>query len=424
MEVNFYLKRPGEAETAIYASVYWDRKRIKYYFSESIQPKYWNSATKRVRETARFPEYPEFNARLDNIEAGIKTVYRRFLNDHNRQPDRKQLKEALDVHFNRGASKERLDFFGFFEDLIEKSKGSVRLNHKTGKPLSVNTIKTYVTCMNHLQDFRSASNRNIDFDAIDLDFYQDFVEFMTKDRNLSTNAIGKNIQVLKLVLTEATELGLNQNHSFKGKRFKPVRENSDSIYLTEEELQAIEALNLAQKPKLERVRDLFLVGCYTGLRFSDFSNLRAENIKNGFIEITQIKTGDPVAVPVHPVVQRILKKYDNELPKAISNQKMNDYLKEIGRMVPDLHERTSKSITKGGLKVSLNSPKWKMITSHTARRSFATNEYLAGTPTITIMAITGHRTEKAFMKYIKITPREHAKLLGQQWSNRQSLKAV
>jgi integrase len=424
MEVNFYLKRPKESETAIYASIFWDEKRIKYYISESIQPKHWNKAAKRVRETSKFPEYPEFNTRLDNIEAGIKNVYRRFLNDHNQQPDKKQFKEALDIHFNRGVSKKNMDFFLFFEDIIEKSKDAIRINHKTGKPLASSTIKTYVTCLNHLQGFREAKNRSIDFETMDLEFYNDFVEYMTRDKNLSTNAIGKNIQVLKLVLIEATELGLNKNLAFKGKRFKTVREKSDSVYLTEEELQDIASLQLDQQPRLERVRDLFLVGCYTGLRFSDFSTLKPQSIKNGFIEITQIKTGEPVTIPVHPVVKRILKKYNNALPKAISNQKMNDYLKDIGKMTASLQGAVSSSITKGGVKVSKNLPKWEMITSHTARRSFATNEYIAGTPTITIMAITGHRTEKAFMKYIKVTPQEHAKLLKQNWNNRQSLKTA
>jgi integrase len=120
------------------------------------------------------------------------------------------------------------------------------------------------------------------------------------------------------------------------------------------------------------------------------------------------------------------------LPKSISNQKTNDYLKELGKLedkkgkklLHSLNTIVSKSFTKGGVRVIENYQKWELLSSHTARRSFATNEYLAGTPTITIMAITGHKTEKAFLKYIKLTPNEHAKLLKLHWLKRQKMQVV
>lgn len=93
-------------------------------------------------------------------------------------------------------------------------------------------------------------------------------------------------------------------------------------------------------------------------------------------------------------------------------------------MLPSLNITTSKTFTKGGLKVVENYAKWEVLCSHTARRSFATNEYLAGTPSITIMAITGHKTEKAFLRYIKLTPNEHAKLLKLHWQKRNALQVV
>jgi integrase len=170
---------------------------------------------------------------------------------------------------------------------------------------------------------------------------------------------------------------------------------------------------------------LFLIGCYTGLRYSDFSIIKPEQIKDGYIELKeQTKTGNPVIIPVHATVNRILEKYNGQLPKSISNQKTNSYLKEIGRLMPSLQMNFSRAITKGGVKVMTNYQKWELLSTHTARRSFATNEYLNGTPTITIMAITGHRTEKAFLRYIKLTPKEHAKLLQAQWEKRSLMSAV
>ncbi len=159
--------------------------------------------------------------------------------------------------------------------------------------------------------------------------------------------------------------------------------------------------------KAANVRDLFLIGCYTGLRFSDFSKLAQQNIADDYITIQQTKTGEDVVIPVHNVIQKIIKKH-NGIPAIVSNQKFNSYLKDICKTIPAFSESVPKVITKAGKKLTLNLKKGEMVSSHTARRSFATNEYLSGTPSITIMAVTGHKTEKAFLKYIKVTSKEHA----------------
>ena len=104
-------------------------------------------------------------------------------------------------------------------------------------------------------------------------------------------------------------------------------------------------MDLSGNPSLDRVRDLFLVGCYTGLRFSDFSRLTPKNIADGFIEIEQSKTGDSVVIPVHSVIKKIIKKY-NGLPPTISNQKFNTYLKDICETVPSLKGHRIKDYNK------------------------------------------------------------------------------
>jgi integrase len=203
-----------------------------------------------------------------------------------------------------------------------------------------------------------------------------------------------------------------------------------ALYLTEGEIKELEALDLSQNKRLDNVRDLFLIGCYTGLRYSDYSILKPQQIKDGFIETIQLKTGDSIVMPIHPTVERILSKHNGQLPRSLCNQKTNDYLKEIGQTKPKgkdeplLNETVSKTLTKGSVKLTQTFKKWELLTTHTARRSFATNEYLAGTPTVTRMAITGHKTEKSFLRYIKLTPNEHAKLLKLHWQKRTELKAV
>jgi hypothetical protein len=433
MEVSYYLKRPkAKTDTIIFARISYDGYQLKYYIGEKIHPRNWNKDTKKAKESQSFKEYPEFNTRLKNIAGGIRTVYRRFMNDHlNRVPTPTELKELLDKEIRKkddtdpGAS-----FLAFYQGLIDQTRAGIRLNPKTGKPFAPGTLKAYITTQNHLLNFQKKTGKKIEFNNIDLEFYSDFTEFLIKVEKHATNTVGRQIRTLKAVLNEATERGINKNISYRSKRFTSIKEKTDSIYLNAEELQQIEALDLADDKRLDKVRDLFLVGCYTGLRYSDFSTLKPEQIKEGFIEITQTKTGDPVIIPVHYTVKKIIKKYKGQLPPSISNQKTNAYLKDLGKKIPSLNMPFAKYRTKAGVRISgkedgTDFKKWELLTTHSARRSFASNEYLAGTPSITIMAITGHKSEAAFLKYIKLTPSEHAKLLKDHWTKRQStLKAV
>jgi integrase len=157
---------------------------------------------------------------------------------------------------------------------------------------------------------------------------------------------------------------------------------------------------------------LFIIGCYTGLRFSDLSQLRKENIIKGghMAKISTIKTGEMVMIPLKGIVKTILNKYEGIVPEALSNQKMNEYLKEVGELAK-LNESILITSTKGGKRSTETFKKFELITTHTARRSFASNAYLSGVPTISIMKITGHRTEKSFLKYIKISQEDNANKL-------------
>ena len=160
------------------------------------------------------------------------------------------------------------------------------------------------------------------------------------------------------------------------------------------------------------MRDLFLIGCYTGLRFSDLQQLRKEHFKNNFVEINTLKTGQKVIIPQHWIISEILKKYDYNLPRMISNQKMNEYLKELGRLA-QIDSIIIINQNSGGLQYDKRYKKYELITVHTARRSFATNMYLNDIPTISIMQITGHTSEKIFLRYIKVTKEENANKLAQ-----------
>ncbi|RYD55654.1 MAG: hypothetical protein EOP56_15155 [Sphingobacteriales bacterium] len=423
MQVSYYLKRPNDDKpTAIFAHIWYGGKECKYYLPDSIHPKHWNRKAQLTRETKDFKEYPEFNARLTRWKAEIKSVIRKYSNDNdNLLPEPDELKKLLDAIIKPNiAKKTDVTLVSFFKDIIKRSEEGTRLHPRTGKPISAGTIKFYKQSLGRLETFQDHKKRTYRFEDVDMSFYSDYTEYLTKVLKFAANTIGKQVQTVKLIMNEANEMQLTTNTLHKGKRFLSISEETDSIYLNENKLQLINGVDLSDNPRLDHVRDLFLIGCYTGLRFSDFSILKPEQVKDGFIEIAQqVKTGKPVIIPVHSEVAAIMEKYDGALPKSLSNQKMNDYIKEVAKEVDHLLEtEVSVTYTKAGKKKTERYIKADLVTTHTARRSFATNEYLAGTPTLTIMAITGHKTEKAFLKYIRVTPSEHAKHLSEIWAKR------
>lgn len=319
---RFTLKEPNaKSETLVYLVYDYQYKRFKYSTGEKIDPQFWNKKNHRAKESRKFPQYPEFNSRLDVLENGINTAFRKLLND-GVQPTNAILKKAFLEEVDENVLQpDKTTLIKFIEDYIKECE---QLKSKS-------TVKAYKTSLRHLKGFAQANNKSLDFDSITLEFYNQFTGYLTHKCNLSLNTIGKHIKILKIFLNEATDRGINLNLTFKKRKFKASKEESENIYLTVEELKKMESIDFSASPRLEKVRDLFLVGCYTGLRFSDFTQIKPENIdySKSILLIRTQKTGQRVSIPLHPTVKLILKKYNNELPKAYVNQLMNRYLKEV-----------------------------------------------------------------------------------------------
>ena len=324
----------------------------------------------------------------------------------------KWLKTVIEMHWY--PDKYKTTLFSFIRNFIDLSEK--KPNPKTGRPVSYKMRREYEVSFNYLQEYATDKKKIIDFKDINLEFYNSFTQFL-QEKKLAVNTIGKKIQTLKIFLNAAKEEGLNDFEAYRSKKFVAMTEESETIYLDEAELEKLYKTDLRKSPPADRVRDLFLVGCWTGCRFSDLSQITPESISDGMIHIKQYKTGKKVVIPLHPVVTEILNKYGGQLPEPISNQKFNLALKGIAEKAK-ITEQTHKAITKGGVKISTAYAKNKLVTTHTARRSFATNLYKSGFPSISIMAITGHVTEKSFLKYIKVTPDEHAKKLQLHWDSK------
>lgn len=404
---TFVLKEPkSKVPTLVYMLFWFNNIKLKYSTGQKINPKYWNPSKnkQRAKETRQFSGYTEFNTLLDNLEKAANNQYRMLLNDK-KVPTPDLIRPALNKVLQKDSSQEK-NLISFSEYLVEntdRSKGTKKQLRQT---------------IRNLKEFKLESKRSLHLDSIDLEFYDHFVDFLIK-KNYAKNTIGTAIKNIKVFMSEAVERKLTSNLQFKNKRFKYLEEHSESIYLAEAEIKKLYELDLSKSARLDKVRDLFIIGCYTGLRFSDLSQLRPENINElgNMVKVRTQKTGEVVIIPLNSYIKKILIKYDGSPPEAYSNQKMNEYLKELGQLA-FIEEDIIVTVTKGGKRQSETFKKWELITTHTARRSFATNAYLNNVPTISIMKITGHRTEKAFLRYIRISQEDNAnKLLNHPFFN-------
>ena len=398
-----------------------------------IEADNWDSGKEKVKDKIEVKDSDRKNKTLRDLKSFIEDE-EKALTDKSKLSN-EWLATTIDKHYNpEKFTPKAITLFSYIKSFIER--GTSRVNPRTGRPVSYKMVREYERTFFYLKKYAAHINKKLDFNDIDLYFYDDFVAFLqstfTKELKngkkikytLSTNTIGKKIQTLKIFLNDATERGINTNLKFKSNKFISITEVADTFYLNEQELDKLYKHDFSKIKRLERVRDLFVVGCWTGLRFSDLSKLTPEKIKNGFFHVRQQKTGGNVIIPVHPVVSEIIYKYEGNLPPAISNQKFNDYLQELAQ-IAGIDAEIHKGITKGGIRISKKYHKYELLTTHTARRSFATNLYKSGFPAQSIMAITGHKTEAAFLKYLKVTPDEHAKLLKDFWlSNKSHLKVV
>lgn len=433
MEINFNLRTTkGDRPTPIRIIIRYNGWRLVYSSKEKVKPEQWSKDDQRVK--GRSNVAMDINAALDTSVNTINETYRKLKNDRNQiEPTTAELKKALDLRLERiknnrdrdemyllswttkrskvDPQKTDIEFSGFMNTMIKELDH--RRNYKTGRPFSANTIRNYISTQKVLKDFAEAKNNGkggLLFSEIDLNFYGRFVSYCEKERKMLTNTIGSYVKVLKAVIRDADERGIKIDQSYKSKKFATLATETDAVYLTETELVELANIDLSTNKRLERVRDLFLVGCRTGLRWSDFSSLRQEDFETGSIRKRMQKVNEYVSIPIHPDVERIRQRYDtpNRLPVSVSNQKFNDYIKQVCQLAPSLQK--SVSITKGRVTQKVN--KYTLISSHTVRRTFATNCYLLGVPTRTIMNITGHKSEKEFFKYIRMTPQDDSNILS------------
>lgn len=299
-----------------------------------------------------------------------------------------------------------------------------------GKEKKVVSTAVLKQMKERLLAYQAFSGKEISFSSLDYNFYLGFVDFLTYDYQLrrkktpeyglKLSTIGTSIKHLRVFVNDRVRRKIIPAIDLKD--FKILDEEADAVYLTNEEIGKIYYADLTEHPCLMEYRDLFVLGCLTGLRFSDYSTLDFKDFRKGMLYKKTQKTTDWVVIPLKNEAKEIfIRQLKSGTPK-VSNPVFNRYIKQIAN-IAGITEEITFSYKKGNKDVIVTKPKYDWVTSHTCRRSFCTNEYLAGTDVNLIMRISGHKTYKDFFKYIRINQEEAAKKILEIWNSRGNMQA-
>ena len=387
MRVNFASKRIEFTTGYRIDSAKWDadKQRVK------------NGCSNKLKQSAS-----EINASLLEYYTEIQSIFKRF-EVEDVIPTPEQIKEAFNalhkpVSEEPKPKKEALpcDFFQVFDDFVEDCG---RQNNWTDS-----TFEKFAAVKNHLTNFREG----LTFEFFDERGLNDYVGYLRDVKEMRNSTIGKQLSFLKWFLRWAYKKSVHQNNAYDSYKPKLKSTQKKIIFLTWNELNHLREFKIpSNKQALERVRDVFLFQCFTGLRYSDVFNLRRSDIKGDHIEVTTVKTSDSLIIELNNHSKAILDKYkdvafeDDKVLPVITNQKMNDYLKELAEMA-GIDEPVRQTYYKGNERIDDVTPKYALLGTHAGRRTFICNALALGIPPQVVMKWTGHSDYKAMKPYIDI----------------------
>jgi integrase len=401
----------GKSEDAtkmIKLVLHYKSKRFVYSTGIKVAPEDWNGKAERLRDKSHLSNRKAINDHLTELSAKAeKSYYEMTLT--NGRVDKEKLKIILAGENSEPEDELDESIKGFLKNWIKKVeagkiKKPIRNGQKKGG-FSTLTIRQYENTLSKIEGFQEAEKRSYNFSDLNLSFYTAFIIHL-EEKGLSKNTIGSRIKDLKSISRWAKKEGINVNEEVFTNTFLKVKEDVRHAVLDLKEVNLLFNYPLELDSTFDLVRDAFIIALWTGLRISDLKRLKPENIdhEKGFISIFQHKTGSQVILPITQQIAHTLSKRDGNLPRFISEQRFNEYLKEVCKLA---------GIDKP-VQLSANEParpKYELITSHTGRRSFATNAYHLGVDLLTIMNCTGHKSVAMLLKYINVSQEEHATTL-------------
>ena len=413
--VKFYLRdKKSTQSTAITMTIFYENDRVKIPTGCSVPPKMWQEKKQRVKVTMEFKQANEINDILDELESVIISLLKKY-RDENYFPSPAIIKANLLKQNNVPMkSKKAKTFWDHFDDFIEDKR---KINPD---------VRDYNNSLRkHLKKVELIMTKTISFAMISSEagvFNQEWMNYLSfvalnseGEPGLMPNTVGKQNKNLKAFFNWCFDK--NTIKKFSTKLYPTIVEDVDKIYLTEEDLESLDNLTI-EEPSHAMVRDLFLVGCETGLRFSDFIRITEHDIRNNELHIVPKKTKNSgvkkLIIPLSARFQNILAKYDGKLPQFDRNQltKFNRTIRELCELA-NMNDEIKFYREVAGKTLMITKKKFEEVSSHSCRRTFCTLKFLKGMPAQVIMKFSGHKSERSFLKYLKLDAELTAKKYGE-----------
>jgi integrase len=410
-KINYNLYNPTTESATVMLTMTINGGRVRFAPGISVNPKYWDKKAKRV--SGKMNLEGKGAAEINELLESWSNIALKFYLDN---PDItatdliEELKEQRDGRDGiPKAVKTTLDGFATYYAQRQKEYSSNPRN-----------FDNLVSAARYLVLFSEYKKTSLYWRNINKDFARSFRAFLERDEfNLSKNQVSnifhRLVHIMKAASDEDGGESFHSNTAYKVSEFKIATETPYRHHLNEDELAQLMNCDLSDEPDIEDARNLFIINAYTGLRRKDAKRVSRDNYHvseegNEQIKIYTSKSSKVVHVPLMPEAKRLLEHYNWLLPK-FSDPTYNKRIK-IAAQRAGLDTPMSHTETRAGKRRVLNFEKWEKISSHDARRSFATNFYELGFPAALLMQITGHAREDTFYKYICTTPERAANLFA------------
>ncbi|WP_405399325.1 tyrosine-type recombinase/integrase [Maribacter sp. Asnod2-G09] len=367
----------------------------------------WDKKKERVKSPKANEPYNnhiEYNKIIDDLDSKLKTLNRYILLNEI-VPDKAFILEKLNSETKIELTHSFISSFDEFIDLGKLTKAE-------------RTVKSYTTAKNFYEEFEAYTGYTLRFETITNEFFEKLQEYCFTVKNTKNNYFARLVTTLKTFMKWALERDYHSNISFL--KFKAPEEEIEVIYLTYEELMSLYNFKF-DSDSFSRTRDMYCFACFTGLRFSDIRNLKTSNVYENEIKfnIQKTKTVDHT-IPLNSFAKAILDKYKgtlNEPLPVISSQKFNKKIKKVCEKV-EINTQTTTTRFVGSRKIEHTQPKWKLITSHTARKTFVTNSLILGMKIPVLKSITGHKKEQSFRRYVNISENLKRSEMDSTWDKK------
>ncbi|MFZ4263817.1 site-specific integrase [Sphingobacterium sp. HJSM2_6] len=351
------------------------------------------STTNKLKQAAS-----EINASLTKIESIIQDIFKVY-EVKEEIPSLSVLKEDINakIKIQTPIVENKTIKINFFETFNQFLRECAKEDNWT-----ISTIKKYTTLRNNLEKF----DRRISLDSFDHKKLEKYLDYLVTKHKYKNTTLEKHLKFLKRFLKWGVNKGLISNDDYKSYFPKIKKVSKKVIFLTKDDIDRIKRFQIpSEKQYLERVRDVLIFSCFSGMRYSDLYALTWDDMKSDSLEFITKKTDDKIIVELNDHTRAIIEKYrytrfpKNKVLPVISNQKYNDYLKELGELI-GFNDTVKEVYFRGNDRLESVKPMCSHFTSHIGRRSFICNGLYMGIPVHIMMKWTGHSDYDSMRPYI------------------------